>query len=155
MWQDAAHVRDDGRAEIQLRGMRAGNQLAAGAFKTRARPGPAAGQNTEGKIKTNGQPTEEKTDPTSGPAGESLPLITGQESLDELRRKIIEFAQAGAARQPHLQGPFRILGSLSHDSLSTIVNSLPREACEDLFKMEQSCRHPLGTPDAGKSQAET
>jgi len=137
--------------------MRAGNRLAVGAFKTCADPGPAAGQKTERKIKTNEQPTEGTTDrlASSRPVGEPMPPITGQESLDELRKKIIEFAQAGWARETHLQGPFRILGSLSHDSLTSLVNSLPREACEDLFKMEQSCRHPLETPVSGESQAET
>lgn len=88
-----------------------------------------------------------------GAAGEVLILITGQEPLAELRRLIIEFSQACPAQQTHLQCPFHIMGTLSHASLTTLVNSLPRATCVDLFKMEQDCRSQFATPYASNSQS--
>lgn len=88
----------------------------------------------------------------SGPAGEPLTLITGQESLEELRNIIIKFSEAGSGRQTHLHGPFRLMGSLSHDSLRTLVNGLTRKACLDLFQMEQNCHVQFGATDSVKNQ---
>lgn len=91
--------------------------------------------------------------PPMRPVDEPMPLLTGHESLDELRRKIIKFSQAGSARQTQSQGPFRIMGSLSYDSLTTLVNSLSREACLDLFRMEQNyCLH-FGASDQSNATA--
>jgi len=87
-------------------------------------------------------------------AGQCVSLITGQEPLDELRRLIIQFSQACPASAAHLACPFHIMGTLSHASLTTLVNSLPRMACLDLFKMEHDCRSqyttvcPPNTPSA-------
>ena len=92
------------------------------------------------KMRVNGPTAEMTADRMAAmnSANEPVSLITGQESLAELRKKIIEFSQAGRSRQTHLHGPFQIMGSLSYDSLNTLVNSLSREACLDLFKMEQN-----------------
>ena len=73
-------------------------------------------------------------------AGQCVPLVTDQEPLAELRRLIIRFSQACPASAAHLACPFRIMGTLSPAALTTLVNSLPRAACLDLFKMEHDCR---------------
>ena len=83
---------------------------------------------------------------TRGPGGEALSLITGQESLDELRKLIIEFSQACPAKQTHLPCPFHIMGTLSHDSLASLANNLSRESCLELFQMEQDCRSQTTAP---------
>jgi hypothetical protein len=90
---------------------------------------------------------------TRGAAGEVLSLITGQEPLNELRRLILQFSQACPAKQAHLQCPFHIMGTLSNASLTTLVNSLPRETCVDLFKMEQDCRSQFAAPCSSQSQS--
>jgi len=87
-----------------------------------------------------------------GPDGEPLLLITGQESLAELRQMIIEFSYACPKKQIHLECPFHILGTLSHTSLASFVNGFSREACVDLFQMERECRSLAATPCAPKSQ---
>ena len=84
------------------------------------------------------------------PADQAYSLITGQEALGELRRLIIDYAQAGPANKTHQAGPFHTLGTLSYASLTTLVNSLPREACLDLFKMEQNCRASAVAPGSLK-----
>jgi hypothetical protein len=108
-------------------------------------------------MTANGQIAEMPADRQAGMRleNEPRPLITGQESLDELRKKIIELSQASSARQIELRGPFHIMGSLSHDSLKTLVNSLSREACLDLFKMEQTCCLQADTLDSIKSHGGT
>jgi len=85
-----------------------------------------------------------------GAGGEAWSLITGQEPLEELRRLIINYAQAGPADQTHRAGPLHTLGTLSYASLTTLVNSLSREACLGLFMMEQNCRAPAVTPGSPK-----
>lgn len=87
-----------------------------------------------------------------GPASEPLPLITGQESLEELRRMVIQFSHACPAKQIHLECPFHIMGTLSHDSLASFVNSLTRQACVNLFQMELECRAKVVVMHAPKSQ---
>jgi len=109
------------------------------------------------KMRINGQ-TEETT--ADQPAiweaeGEPWWLITGQESLDELRRKIIELSQDYSTRKTHLPGPFQIMGSLSYTSLTTLVGSLPRQACLDLFRMEQNHRSLSAAPRQGKNHGGT
>jgi len=108
-------------------------------------------------MNANVQTTEMPAGPPAAgkPAGEPMALITEQESLEELHKRIIEFSQAGSARQTHLHGPFRLMGSLSYDSLRTLVNSLPRAACLDLFKMEQNCRFQSGAPTSAKNRGAT
>jgi hypothetical protein len=43
------------------------------------------------------------------------------------------------------------MGTLSLTSLTTLVNSLSREACLDLFKMEQNCRSQATAPRIPKA----
>ena len=81
-----------------------------------------------------------------------MPLISGQESLEELRQMVIEFCHVCPAKQIHLECPFHIMGTLSRDSLASFVNSLTRQACVNLFQLELDCRSKYGTPCAPKSQ---
>jgi hypothetical protein len=74
-----------------------------------------------------------------GQAGEPLPLITGQESVEELRQLIIELAQSSLV-QPNLHSPFHIIGRLSHESMTALINNLSRKNCLELFRMELECR---------------
>ena len=78
-----------------------------------------------------------------GPKGELLPLISGQESLEELRLMIIQISHACSAKKSW-ECPFHIMGTLSYDSLTSLVNRLPREACLDLFRMELDSRSKYG-----------
>ena len=84
--------------------------------------------------------------------GNPLSLIAGQESLEELRKLIIEFSQACPAKQKHLQCPFFIMSSLSYGSLTNVVNNLPRAACLDLFQMELDCRTQAMAPCISEGQ---
>jgi len=79
-------------------------------------------------------------------------LITGQETLEELRNLIIQFSQACPAKQTHFQCPFFIIGTLSYASLTKLVNNFPREACLDLFQMEWNCRSQAMAPCSSAHQ---
>ena len=81
-----------------------------------------------------------------GPNGEPLALITGKESLEELKSMVLQFSQACPAKQASLECPFHIMGTLSHATLTTLVESLSRETCLDLFQMELDCRSQANSP---------
>lgn len=81
-----------------------------------------------------------------------MSLITGQETLEELRNLIIQFSQACPAKQTHFQCPFFIIGTLSYASLTKLVNNFPREACLDLFQMEWNCRSQAMAPCSSAHQ---
>jgi len=81
-----------------------------------------------------------------GSKGEPLSLITGQESLAELQDLILQLSQACPAKQPHLQCPFFIIGTLSRASQTVLVNQLTHKACLDLFQMELDCRSQAVAP---------
>ena len=81
-----------------------------------------------------------------GPNGEPLTWITGQESLEELRQMIIQFSNSCPAKQTHLECPFHIMGTLSHASMTTLVESLSHESCLALFQMELECRSQINNP---------
>ena len=76
----------------------------------------------------------------SGSWGEPLSLITGQETVEELREMIIAFAEACPTGQNHIFCPFRILSGLSYDSLTNLVRHISRESCVGLFEQELACR---------------
>lgn len=78
-------------------------------------------------------------------------LITGQESLEELQRLIIQYAQHCPVGETCPTCPLHILGTLSHASLATLVNSLPQPACLDLFEMERNCRAQSTAPSFPKN----
>ena len=75
-----------------------------------------------------------------GARGEPLSLITQRETLAELREMILEFSEACPAGQNHPHCPFRIMAGLSYDSLVSLINHLPQEACVNLFDQELACR---------------
>jgi hypothetical protein len=75
-----------------------------------------------------------------GPAGNPLPSITGQESVEELRQLIIEFSQNSLAQSNQLDSPFHIIGTLSYASMTTLINNLSHKNCLELFRMERECR---------------
>ena len=108
-------------------------------------------------MNTNGQYGQDRDSVQArlaarGPEGELLPLITGQESLEELRQMIIRFSHVCPAKQIHMECPFHIIGTLSHTSLAALVNGLTREACVNLFQLELDCRSKYGAPCAPISQ---
>jgi len=88
-----------------------------------------------------------------GPAGELLSLITGQESVEELRELIIELSQDSLVQPNQLHSPFHIIGTLSYASMTTLVNNLSHKACLELFRMELECRvlavAPNSLPEPG------
>ena len=89
----------------------------------------------------NGPDNETRTRLTSrGSQGEPLSLITGKESVEELRELIVDFSEACPAGQNHPHCPFRILSGLSYDSLEKLVKSMPRETCVAFFEQELKCR---------------
>ena len=75
-----------------------------------------------------------------GSGGQHLSLLTGSESLEELKRAIIHLCQACPASQNHVYCPFRILSGLSHASMTNLVNKMPMASCLNLFEMELNCR---------------
>ncbi|MEI8289463.1 MAG: hypothetical protein WCH99_08305 [Verrucomicrobiota bacterium] len=89
------------------------------------------------------------------PKDELLPLISGHESLEELRQMIIQFSLACQANENRTECPFHIMGTLSYSSLSTLVNSLTRTACVDLFQLELESRSKPGVPCEVKCQKVT
>ncbi len=105
-------------------------------------------------LKTDGQIKDAAQERLAacGPQGQALSLITGQESLEQLRELIIQYAASCPANETHLVCPFHIMGTLSYSSLTTLVNRLPRQACLDLFEMEQRCRSQCVIPFAAKSK---
>jgi len=81
-----------------------------------------------------------------------LSLISGQESLAELKDLILQVSQACRAKQTYFPCPFFITGTLSYASLTVLVNSLTRKACLDLFQMELVCRSQEVGPCSYKCQ---
>ena len=69
-----------------------------------------------------------------------MSLITGEETLEELRNMIVELSEACPSgwNQPH--SPFQILSGLSYASLTNLVKNLPRESCLNLFELELESR---------------
>lgn len=121
------------------------------------RVGNGLGGGADLKMNTNGQNGQYLSSVQArlaarGPEGVFLPLVAGQESLEELRQMVIEFCHVCPAKQIHLECPFRIMGTLAHDSLAALVNSLTREACVNLFQLELECRSKYGAQCALKSQ---
>lgn len=75
-----------------------------------------------------------------GPNGEHLSLLTGGESLEELKDLIILLCQECPAQQSHPHCPFRIMSGLSYASLTKLVEDMPHKSCVNLFEMELNCR---------------
>lgn len=75
-----------------------------------------------------------------GPQGEHLSLLTGGESLDELKGMIILLCQECTAGQNHPHCPFRIMSGLSYVSVTRLVKGMPHESCLNLFELELNCR---------------
>ena len=87
-------------------------------------------------YKANGQVmrTMQERMVASGPGEEPWSLLTGQETLAELRNLIVRFSQACPTEQRHFGCPFCILSGLSYASLTNLVRDLSQEVCLDLFK---------------------
>ena len=75
-----------------------------------------------------------------GPNGEHLSLLTGSESLEELKDLIVFLCQDCPAWQNHPHCPFRIMSGLSYASLTKLVEDMPHTSCVNLFEMELNCR---------------
>ena len=92
-------------------------------------------------MQTNGQvQTIEDRLAARGPRGEHLSLLTGQETLEELRYLIIQLSTRCRDQPNQPQCPFRLLSSLSYAAMTSMVKDLPRITCLDLFQMELECR---------------
>jgi hypothetical protein len=89
-------------------------------------------------MKTNGLIAETIKDRLTarGPGGEPLSLLTGQETLAELRNLIIQFSRECPEGRRNPGCPFCMMSGLTDASLTNVVNRLSREACVDLFQME-------------------
>src|ERR1017187_8979117 len=75
-----------------------------------------------------------------GPQGEHLSLISGNETLEELKSLILFLCQECPAGQNHPHCPFRVMSGLSHASVTRLVKGMPRESCENLLELELNCR---------------
>ena len=75
-----------------------------------------------------------------GPNGEHLSLLTGSETLDELKSLIVFLCQECPARQNHPYCPFRVMSGLSYASMTGLVKDMPHKSCVNLFEMELNCR---------------
>jgi hypothetical protein len=82
----------------------------------------------------------------TGVAGEPLSLLTGKETLAELKRMILVLCQVCPGGRNHPHCPFRVLSGLSHFSASRLIQAMPRESCLHLFEMELQCRSQNETP---------
>lgn len=71
---------------------------------------------------------------------EHLSLLTGQESLAELQEIIIRLSERCPAGDNHHFCPFRLLGGLSHASMTRMVKEMTAETCQELFEQERICR---------------
>jgi|GEM_PF-2161921 len=91
--------------------------------------------------------------------GGPLPLITGEESLTELRKMIIRYSEAAQQTsepwKSSLKSPFIVMGTLSYASLNALVNSLSRKACLELFRMELNRRTHTRATAAAPNVGET
>ena len=81
------------------------------------------------------------------PPGQVPSFVDGKESDQELRKLIIEIVLQCPQGETHFHCPFRILSGLSHDSLTTLVKTMPRNACLSLFEMERECRAAYAAKD--------
>ena len=95
---------------------------------------------------------------TLGPQREPVSLLTGAETLEEMRKLILFLCQECPIKQDHPHCPFRIMSVLSHASRTRLVNEMPRDSCESLFELELHCRsqgeiacRPSGNPSAKKT----
>lgn len=76
----------------------------------------------------------------SGLDGEPLSLLTGKETLEELRALVFQLSKGCPNQQKHVPCPFAMLASLTHASLTSLVKNLSHQACVDLFQLELTCR---------------
>lgn len=112
-------------------------------------------------MKKNGQVTQTIQDriqerlAARGPEGKPLSLLTGQETLAELRNMIVELSREGPTGLENPGCPFRMMSGLTYASLTNLVNHMPREACVDLFEMELNCRSKANTPANGCERRKT
>ena len=74
------------------------------------------------------------------PPAAPQPLLTGRETLAELREMILLRTLSYFTSRNHPEGPFQLLSRLTYTSMANIVNHLPYANCVDLFAMEQACR---------------
>jgi hypothetical protein len=88
-----------------------------------------------------------------GSNGERFSLLTGSETVEELREIIVHLCHACPAKNNHAHCPFRTMSGLSFHAIANLVKNLPRESCLNLFEMELKCRsqqespcHPPKTP---------
>jgi len=72
--------------------------------------------------------------------GESLYLLNGNETVEQLRQTIIRLCQECAAGANHSHCPFRIMAGLSHGSIVNLVKNMPLASCQNLFELELNCR---------------
>lgn len=75
-----------------------------------------------------------------GPLGEHLSLITGQETLEELKSMIIYLSQECPVHKSHPHCPFRVMSGLSYSSVTLLVKGMPHESCVNLFELELNYR---------------
>ena len=75
-----------------------------------------------------------------GLGGGPLSLLTGTETLAELRNLIINYSEACPEGLHYPHSPFRMLSGLSYASLCNLVNHLPYDTCVSLFDQELECR---------------
>jgi hypothetical protein len=88
-----------------------------------------------------------------GPQGEPLSLLTGAETLPELKDLMLALCNACPAGKAHPHCPIRILSGLSHVAVTRLIQSMPRESCLNLFELELECRSRNDSCHADSSPA--
>jgi len=80
-----------------------------------------------------------------GPKGESLSLLTGDETLEELEKLVLFLSLKCPADKSHPHCPFRALSGLSYSSLKHLIRDISMSSCQDLFELELHCRTKANT----------
>ena len=78
---------------------------------------------------------------TKGLDGKFPPIITGEESDEDLRRLALEVPVSCPLHEQHDHCPFMILGGLSRHVVHDLVAGMNREALLFLFASEHECRN--------------
>jgi hypothetical protein len=74
------------------------------------------------------------------PPSNNALLISGDESVEELRGLISKLSYRCPLGQAHAKCPFRMFGLISANVRENLINAMTREACVHFFELERECR---------------
>jgi len=85
----------------------------------------------------------------TAPAEHEL-LISGDETVEELRQAIGQISHRCPLGKSHERCPFRMFGLLSPHIRDKLIDALTIEACLHFFELERECR---ASPDCASNTA--